>query len=236
MSYVRMSDLGQVSIASGGGGGAIVGGGYAQQATQARGYVMPGHTPPVSIATTPTGPGGPSIVAPPTSAPPTSTPPTSTPPTGGGGGGGGGSAVGQRQRRGRIEGEDVYRTEWEVSRTTITPGYTIRETLPHYIEGQSDPYNEFGPSAVDEGGEEEREFIDTTGGQQAIPAGPQKVYLIEDDPTLHGLESSGAVSRQVNWAVSSQVSWGQIVGACLVGVGAGVAGAVALSRIWGSRS
>lgn len=197
MGYIRMSDLGQAMIATGGGGGGGGGGGYAtqaRQATQATQYRAPSPSSPMvaTPASTPT-----FVPSTPTSAPPTSAPPVAT--TTGGGGtpgiiGGGYSYGGQRQRRGRIEGEDVYRSSWEKTTTTFTPGYRLQEQLPTYVQGQDDPYDMFAKSSVDEGITVEEEWVDTSGGQQAMPAGPQKVFKIEDDPELNSGAGLGDVA------------------------------------------
>lgn len=233
MAYVTMSDiaqagsssLGQVMTATGGGGGG--GAVLARQATQARGYVMPGHTPPalvsapsimtVSRPPTMTPPSAPPTMTPPSAPPPTMTPPGSPVTTGGPGVVGGGYAyAGRRERRGRIEGEDVYRQAWERTTTTYTPGYTIRGQ-PAYVEGERDPTDMFASSSVDEGVTEEREFIDTTGGQQSLPRageGPQKVFRIEDDPTLNDLgQTSPGGSSDAGWRRAASIfAAGAVVG------------------------
>lgn len=235
MSYVQMSDLSQAMIATGGGGGGS-GGGYAtqaRQATQATQYRAPAPmAPPVVTTSTPTF--VPTTSAPPSSPPP-GMPPTSAPPpvattTGGGGTpgiiGGGYSYGGQRQRRGRIEGEDVYRSSWEKTTTTFTPGYRLQEQLPTYVQGQDDPYDMFAKSSVDEGISVEEEWVDTSGGQQAMPAGPQKVFKIEDDPTLNaGLgDVGGPEQNRVRGPL-------RLMGAFVVGVAGGVVGAAIVARM-----
>lgn len=229
MGYVQMSDLrrsglGQAMIATGGGGGGGGGGGYAtqaRQATQATQYRAPSPSSPMisTPASTPT------IVSTPTSAPPVAT-------TTGGGGtpgiiGGGYSYSGQRQRSGRIEGEDIYRSSWEKTTTTVTPGYRLQEQLPTYVQGQDDPYDMFGKSSVDEGISVEEEWVDTSGGQQAMPAGPQKVFKIEDDPELNSGAGLGDLAPEQN-RVRGPL---RLMATFAAGVAGGVIGAVIVARM-----
>lgn len=224
MSDFRRSDLGQVMIATGGGGGGS-GGGYAtqaRQATQATQYRAP--SPASSMIATPAS--TPTFVSTPTSTPPVATT------TGGGGApgiiGGGYSYSGQRRRSGRIEGEDIYRSSWEKTTTTVTPGYRLQEQLPTYVQGQDDPYDMFGKSSVDEGIAVEEEWVDTTGGQQAMPAGPQKVFKIEDDPELNSGAGLGDVAPAEQNRVRGPLRLAAAFAASMVG---GVVAAAIVARM-----
>lgn len=233
MGYIRMSDLrqnglGQAMIATGGGGGGGGGGGYAtqaRQATQATQYRAPSPSSPM-IATPAS-----TFVPSTTITPPASTPPVAT--TTGGGStpgiiGGGYSYSGQRQRRGRIEGEDIYRSSWERTTTTVTPGYRLQDPLPTYVQGQDDPYDMFGKSSVDEGISVEEEWVDTSGGQQAMPAGPQKVFKIEDDPELNSGAGLGDVAPVKQNRVRGPL---RLVATFAVSVAGGVVAAAIVARM-----
>ena len=111
-----------------------------------------------------------------------------------------------------------------------TRGYALREVLPTFVQGQADPYDMFASSSVDEGEPEEREFVDTTGGQQNLPRageGPRKVFRIEDDPTLTGL---GQTSVATVTSSSVQPSWRRWAGVFAMGVVGGAVGALIASR------
>ena len=187
MGFVRMSDLeqagfsglGQARMATGGGGGG--GATWASQATQARGYTMPGSRPPISQPTVamptqqpmidmtpristvsaPT----PTFVPGPTSAPPTLAPPSIT----------------------------ITPTFAPSPTFSVVPDYMPQQTII-YIEGASDPYNEFGASNVDEGSEAQSiepesksEYVDPGAQKKPENEGPLNVFKIEDDPTLNDL-------------------------------------------------
>lgn len=97
-----------------------------------------------------------------------------------------------------------------------------------YVEGQADPYDMFASSSVDEGESEEREFVDTTGGQQKLPRageGPQKVFMIEDDPTLSGL---GQIDSAATPQKSGTKAW---VGILAAGVVGGFVGSIIAKRL-----
>lgn len=216
MGFVRMDDLAQAMMATGGGGGG--GAVLARQATQARGYTMPGSTPPISqptisIATPAVAP--PSIVSTPASvAQPRPTPqpasvprPTMAPPT----------ALPPAPTPGPVF-------------SAVAPDYAPHTIV--YIEGASDPYNEFANSNVDDGSEAQSlepesksEYIDPFEQKKPENQGPQNVFEIHDDPTLNDL------TPQEKLAVEDLRETDRLAGA-LVGVVIGAGLGIGLCKLW----
>lgn len=232
MGFVRLSDLeqagfsglGQVMMARGGGGGG--GAVYARQATQARGYTMPGSRPPISQPTvsvpmrqpaismtpristvsapTPT----PSSVRTPTSAPPTSVPPTNAPPS-----------------------ITITPTFTPGPTFSAVPDYMPQQTII-YIEGASDPYNEFAASSVDEGSEvqsiepeSKSQYVDPFDQKKEENKGPLNVFRIEDDPTLNDLTPQEKQSVE-------EIREADRLAGMLVGVVAGTAVGIVGCKLW----
>lgn len=222
MGFIRMSDLGQVMMATGGGGGGGGGGGLARQATQARGYVMPGHTPPVNQPT----------ISMPVSTPRISTPTPAPAPTGG-------SSISIATPGGG--GTPPPPTRTTITTTTITPpsqptfSVVAPDYNPHtivYIEGASDPYNEFANSAVDDGSEAQSlepesksEYIDPFDQKKEENKGPFNVFKIEDDPTLNDLTPQ---ERQT----VEEVREADRLAGLAVGIVVGAALGVAACKLW----
>lgn len=219
MGFVRMDDLAQVMMATGGGGGG--GMTMARQATQARGYVMPGSTPPISQPTVSIAAPTPVMSAPqivsapmpqPASAPrPTAGPPPPPPPPPPPG------------------GPPPSPTFTAVPDTFYAPHTIV------YIEGASDPYNEFANSSVDEGSEAQSlepesksEYIDPFEQKKPENKGPFNVFKIEDDPTLTDLAD---LTPQEKQAIEDLREADRLAGV-LVGAAAGVGLGIGLCKLW----